>query len=147
MGKAFFQNMSLILVAFVLLGLGSTLSKVQSIIMTGLPKSKLGTASSVSSTARNFGMALGVSISTLLLTLQLSQAGYFGSALDATPQMLSIAISNVVTIAAALCILGTLTAVLRNDDGNIWHKIRGITKNNQQLSHEGDQVSHNCDSK
>jgi EmrB/QacA subfamily drug resistance transporter len=131
MGKALLQeNMSLILVAFILLGLGSALfqSPINTEIMTGLPKSKLAAASSISSTARNFGMALGVSISTLLLTLQLSRAGYYGSALDATPQMLSIAISNVMTIAAALCILGTLTAVLRNDDGNIWDKIRGITR-------------------
>jgi EmrB/QacA subfamily drug resistance transporter len=130
MGKALlWEEMPLILISFVILGLGSALfqSPINTEIMTGLPKSKLGTASSVSSTARNFGMALGVSISTLLLALQLSRAGYFGSALDANPQLLAIAISNVMTIAAALCILGTLTAILRNDDGNIWHKIRGIT--------------------
>jgi MFS family permease len=131
MGKALLrEEMPLILISFVLLGLGSALfqSPINTEIMTGLPKARLGTASSVSSTARNFGMALGVSISTLLLTLQLSRAGYYGSALDANSQLLAIAVSNVMNIAAVLCILGTIAAVLRNDDGNIWHKIRGIAR-------------------
>jgi hypothetical protein len=76
----------------------------------------LGTASSLSSAVRNMGMSLGVSISTLLLSLQLGLAGYHGPALDAKPPLLSLTISNVMIFAAALCILGAAAAFIRNRD-------------------------------
>ncbi len=105
-----------ILFAFALMGIGNALfqSPINTEIMNALPKSKIGMASSLSSALRNLAMAIGVSISSILLTLQLNQVGYHGPVLDASPDLLSLTISNVMIAAAALCILGTLTAILRN---------------------------------
>ena len=113
------DDLSSIHLSFVIMGLGSMLfqSPINTEIMTALPKEMLGTASSLSSAVRNMGMSLGVSISTLLLSLQLNIAGYHGAVLDAKPELLSLAISNVMIIAAALCILGAAAALLRNRDG------------------------------
>jgi EmrB/QacA subfamily drug resistance transporter len=106
------------ILSFVLMGIGNALSQspISTEIMSGLPRSMLGTASSLSSAVRNLGMALGVSISSILLTQQLNWAGYYGSVLQASPEMLSMTISNVMIIAGGLCLLGTAVAVLRNLD-------------------------------
>jgi len=117
MGGAIRQNdINSIYAAFIILGIGSILyqSPINTEIMTALPREMLGTASSLSSAVRNMGMALGVSVSTLLLTRELNLAGYHGAVLDAKPELLSATISNVMIIAAALCIVGTIAAFLRN---------------------------------
>lgn len=119
MGSGISRNdLTSIYVSFIIMGLGSILfqSPINTELMTALPKEMLGTASSLSSAVRNMGMSLGVSISTLLLSLQLNLAGYHGAVLDAKPQLLSLTISNVMIIAAALCILGAVAAFLRNRD-------------------------------
>lgn len=112
------DDITSIYISFIILGIGSILyqSPINTEIMTALPREMLGTASSLSSAVRNMGMALGVSISTLLLYQQLSLAGYHGAVLDARPELLSATISNVMIIAAALCIVGTVAAFLRNWD-------------------------------
>lgn len=114
------DDLSTIYFSFVIMGLGSMLfqSPINTEIMNALPREMLGTASSLSSAVRNMGMSLGVSISTLLLSLQLNLAGYHGPAIDAKPQLLGLTISNVMIIAAALCILGAAAAFLRNRDGS-----------------------------
>jgi EmrB/QacA subfamily drug resistance transporter len=108
------------ILSFALMGIGNALSQspISTEIMSGLPRSMLGTASSLSSAVRNLGMALGVSISSILLTQQLNWAGYYGSVLQASPEMLSMTISNVMIIAGGLCLLGTAVAVLRNVDSH-----------------------------
>ncbi len=108
-----------IYISFIILGMGSILyqSPINTEIMTALPREMLGMASSLSSAVRNLGMALGVSVSTLLLYQMLNQAGYHGAVLDAKPELLSSTISNVMMIAAALCIVGTIAAFLRNWKG------------------------------
>lgn len=105
-----------ILLSLALLGIGNALfqSPINTEIMSALPKSKIGTASSLSSALRNLAMAIGVSISGALLTLQLNQAGYYGPVLDAGPHLLSTTISNVMIASAAVCLLGTMAALLRN---------------------------------
>lgn len=105
-----------ILLAFALLGIGNALfqSPINTEIMNALPRSKIGTASSLSSALRNLAMAIGVSISGILLTLQLNRAGYYGPVLDAGPYLLSTTISNVIIASAAICLLGTVAALLRN---------------------------------
>lgn len=104
------------LLAFALLGIGNALfqSPINTEIMNALPRSKIGTASSLSSALRNLAMALGVSLSGVFLTLQLSQAGYYGPVLDAGPLLLSTTISNVMIASTAVCLLGTAAAILRN---------------------------------
>ncbi len=106
------------ILSFVLMGLGNAIcqSPISTEIMSGLPKSMLGTASSLSSAVRNLGMAMGVSISSVLLTQQLDLAGYQGPIMQASPELLSVTISNVMLIACGLCLLGTGVAVLRNLD-------------------------------
>ncbi len=115
------DDMSMIYLSLIILGIGSIFvqSPINTEIMTALPREMLGTASSLSSAVRNMGMALGVTISTLLLSQQLNLAGYQGAVLDARPELLSATISNVMIIAAALCVLGTAAAFLRN-----WDRIR-----------------------
>jgi len=108
-----------IYISFIILGMGSILyqSPINTEIMTALPREMLGMASSLSSAVRNLGMALGVSVSTLLLYQELNLAGYHGAVLDAEPELLSATISNVMIIAAALCLVGTIAAFLRNWKG------------------------------
>jgi len=110
------EDISAMIISFALMGIGSALfqSPINTEIMSALPMSKLGTASSLSSAVRNLGMALGVSISSILLAQQLNHAGYSGPILEASPEMLSITISNVMLIAGGLCFLGTAIAALRN---------------------------------
>ncbi|VVB63706.1 Putative multidrug resistance protein MdtD [uncultured archaeon] len=105
-----------ILLSFVLMGLGSALvqSPMNTEIMNALPRNLLGTASSFSSAVRYLGMAIGVSVSSTLLSVQLRMEGYQGSVLNASPDLLSSTISNVLVIAAVLCVLGMFTAALRN---------------------------------
>lgn len=105
-----------ILASFVLMGLGSALvqSPMNTEIMNALPRNLLGTASSFSSAVRYLGMAMGVSVSSTLLSIQLRIEGYNGSVLDARPDLLSATISNVMVMAAVLCAIGTITATLRN---------------------------------
>jgi EmrB/QacA subfamily drug resistance transporter len=121
------DDLSTIYFSFVIMGLGSVLfqSPINTEIMNALPREMLGTASSLSSAVRNMGMSLGVSISTLLLSLQLDLAGYHGPVIDAKAGILSLTISNVMMIAAALCILGAAAAFLRNRD-KIQTKIKTI---------------------
>ncbi len=110
------RDLYFILFAFALMGIGSALlqSPINTEIMSALPKSKIGIASSLSSAMRSLAMALGVSTSSILLSIQLRMAGYNGSVLNADPGLLSATVSNVMIFAAALCILGTMTAILRN---------------------------------
>jgi MFS family permease len=105
-----------ILLSFVLMGLGSVLvqSPMDTEIMNALPRNLLGTASSFSSAVRYLGMAMGVSVSSTLLSVQLRMESYQGSVLNASPDLLSSTISNVMFIAAVLCFLGMFTATLRN---------------------------------
>ena len=105
--------------SFALLGLGNALfqSPINTEIMSALPPEMLGTASSLSSALRNLGMALGVSLSSILLTLQLGWAGYKGPILEAGPDLLSAGVSNVMVLAALLCSLGVIAAVVGNRDG------------------------------
>jgi hypothetical protein len=82
--------------------------------MDALPRNLLGTASSFSSAVRNLGMAMRVSVSSILISVQLWMKGYKRSVLNARQDLLSATISNVMIIAAVLCVLGMFTAALRN---------------------------------
>jgi hypothetical protein len=82
-------------------------------IMRALPRSKINIASSFSATVRNLGMALGVSFSSLLVSVQLAQAGYYGTLVDAGPELLSATISSVIILAGLLCLIGSFVSVYR----------------------------------
>jgi len=109
------MDLPTILLSIVLMVLGSALvqSPINTEIMNALPRNLLGTASSFSSAVRNLGMAMGVSVSSILLSVQLRMEGYKGSVLNASPYLPSATISNVMII-AALSVHGMFTAALRN---------------------------------
>jgi len=96
-----------ILVSFVFFGIGVGLfqSPNNTTIMNALPKEHLAVASSVTATGRNLGMALGVSLGSILLSLQLNNAGYNGAVPDAGPALLALSISQIMVISAILCLI------------------------------------------
>lgn len=105
----------LILLPFVSLGIGAALfqSPNNTEIMRALPKGKINIASSFMATVRNLGMALGVSLSGILVSFQFSQAGYYGTVMGAGPVLLSSTISRVIIMAGMLCVIGALAALYR----------------------------------
>ena len=105
----------LLLATFVLSGIGAVFfqSPNNTEIMRALPKSKINTASSFTATIRNLGMALGVSFSGVLVSMQLASAGYHGTLGQAGPALLSMTISRVMILAGMLCIVGTAVSVYR----------------------------------
>ncbi len=80
--------------------------------MSSLPLRKIGIASSVTSTVRNLGMALGVSIAAILVTFQLNASGYEGPILDAGAALAPV-VSNVMFVSAALCIAAAVISLVR----------------------------------
>jgi EmrB/QacA subfamily drug resistance transporter len=105
----------LMLLSFVFLGIGGAFfqSPNNTETMRALPRDKINIASSFTATIRNLGMALGVSFSGILVSLQLAQAGYYGSILGAGPVLLSATISRVMMLAGILCIIGALVSIYR----------------------------------
>jgi EmrB/QacA subfamily drug resistance transporter len=108
-------NWAILVAIFVLSGIGGSLfqSPNNTEMMSSLPAKKLGLSSSVSATVRNLGMAMGVSIAAILVTFQLSTAGYVGPILDAGPILASV-ISNVMYTAGVLCIISAVISIIKN---------------------------------
>jgi predicted MFS family arabinose efflux permease len=105
----------LLLLTFVSMGIGGVFfsGPNNTEIMRALPRAKINITSSFSATIRNLGMALGVSFSGILVSLQLAQAGYYGTLVEAGPGLLSATISRVMILAGMLCIIGTLVSIYR----------------------------------
>ena len=105
----------LLLLPFVFMGIGGVLfqSPNNTEIMRALPREKINIASSFTATIRNLGMALGVSFSGILVSLQLAQAGYCGTLGQAGPMLLSMTISRVMMLAGMLCIIGAMVSIYR----------------------------------
>jgi len=103
------------LFAFVFLGIGGAFfqSPNNTETMRSLPRDKINIASSFTATIRNLGMALGVSFSGVLVSLQLARAGYYGTLLEAGPVLLSSTVSRVMMLAGLLCIIGTVVSIYR----------------------------------
>jgi MFS family permease len=102
---ALIQYLPGIIIAFVLFGIGFGLfqSPNNTTIMNALPRAQLSTASSVIATSRNLGMALGVSLGSILLSFQLMAAGYGGDVIAADPLLLAVSISRILGVSAVLC--------------------------------------------
>ncbi|MDD4162303.1 MAG: MFS transporter [Methanothrix sp.] len=113
-------DLRLLLLTFVSMGIGGVLfsGPNNTEIMRGLPKAKINIASSFSATIRNLGMALGVSFSGVLVSLQLVQAGYYGTLVQARPELLSATISRVMMLAGVLCIISTLVSIYRGQNSS-----------------------------
>lgn len=106
---------TLLLLTFVPMGIGSALfqSPNNTDVMRALPKDKMNIASSVTATVRNLGMALGVTFSGIVVSWQLSEAGYQGAVLEAGPGMLSGILSRGIFLAAIICIIGAIFSLGR----------------------------------
>ena len=108
-------DIRLLLTCFVFMGLGGAVfqSPNNTELMRSLPITKINIASSFTATIRNLGMALGVSLSGLLVSMQMAQSGYYGSISEASPLILASSISDVMMIAGGLCFMGATAAVYR----------------------------------
>ena len=84
-------------------------------IMRSLPPAQSGIASSLSGTGRHFGMALGVAITAVIVSVQssLAGAGGAGAGAGAGPEMfVSVSATNM-AIAAAVCLAAAMPLILR----------------------------------
>jgi predicted MFS family arabinose efflux permease len=104
------RNIAGILGGFALLGIGLGLFQTpnNTAIMNALPSKHLSIASSVTATGRNLGMALGVSIGSILLSVQLAMMGYHGEVVSADPSVLASSISMVMVLSGLLCVIVTV---------------------------------------
>jgi len=105
--SALTRDLFLIIGSFILYGIGFGFFQTpnNTAIMSALPGKHLSIASSVTATARNLGMALGVSFGSILLSVQLAMAGYGGEVLGAAPSLLAVSISGIMALSGVLCIV------------------------------------------
>lgn len=113
------MDLWLIILAFIIRGIGGGLfgSPNGAETMSALPMEKSATASSVMFTTGSLAMAVGASLSSVILTLKLQMAGYTGEILSAGSSLLSNSVSIIMIIAAGLCIISAIFSVLRNING------------------------------
>lgn len=126
------MNLWLIIPAFIIRGIGGGLfgSPNGAETMSALPMEKSATASSVMFTAGSLAMAVGASLASIILTLKLQMDGYTGEILSAGSLLLSNSISMIMIIAAGLCIISAIFAVLRNVNLN-YTSVKDENKKNQ----------------
>lgn len=112
-------DLPLTLLAMAVYGLGNALftSPNSNEVMSALPRQKAGIASSASALVRNLGMALGISLGAVIMTMGLSTAGSGGAILASAPASLASAASLAMYFAAALCVAGAITSWLRYATG------------------------------
>lgn len=112
-------NIVLIIGSLFLWGIGQGLftSPNSTETMSALPREKTAIASSVSTTAKSLGGALGVSLASILTMVGLSIVGYNGNMILAGSQLLSNSISTIMFIAGGLCFIAMITSILRNVRG------------------------------
>jgi len=108
--------LALMAAAYALQGFGGSLfqSPNNTELMGALPPHQRGVASSVSATFRNLGMSLGVSFASILVAFQLRAAGYHGAILEADRVLLAGVVSNVIFVAAALCVAAAAVSLMRS---------------------------------
>jgi len=110
------MNIYLIIISLFLWGVGWGLftSPNSTETLSALPHEKTAIASSVSTTAKSLGGALGTAFASIFLIISLNTAGYNGKVLLANKFLLSNSITIIMFVAGILCIIATVIAVLRN---------------------------------
>ncbi len=108
--SALTMNLAGIIGGFVMFGIGFGFFQTpnNTAIMSALPAKQLSVASSVTATARNLGMALGVSFGSILISVQLAMAGYSGEVLGAAPPVLASTIAGIMTLSGVLCVIAAM---------------------------------------
>ena len=114
------MNLGLMIIALFLWGIGNGLftSPNSTETLGALPREKTAIASSVSTTAKSLGGALGVSFASIFLMISLNTAGYNGEVLSAGKSLLSNSIAIIMFITGVLCVISAVVAVLGNINGN-----------------------------
>lgn len=102
-------------VAMIAFGTSLFQSPNTSLIMSTVPKNKLGTAGSINGLVRNLGMVFGISVSTLLLYGMMSQKmGYrVLGFIEGRPDVYLYGMQYVYRFAAIICFVGVFLTGLR----------------------------------
>jgi len=110
------RDITMILLLFVPLSMGISLflAPNSTEIMRSLPLEQSSLASSLSATLKNLGTIAGVSLSAIILSLDLSAHGYAGSLQGVDPALLSLTIQKILVISAALCMVGALFSLAKD---------------------------------
>lgn len=101
-------NVPLTLVAFALMGVGSSLFQTpnNSEFMLCLPREKGGLASSIQATTRNLSMSVGVSLATMLMTFMMGSMDYSAIAGGPLAGELATSVAVAISVGAVLSVLG-----------------------------------------
>ena len=110
------MSLGLIIIALLLWGVGNGLfmSPNNAETMGAVSREKTAVASSISTTAKSLGGALGISLASIFLILGMGSAGLTGSVLSASPLLLASAIGTIMFGAGALCVIAAASSALRN---------------------------------
>lgn len=105
----------LVIIAFFPMAVGFALfqSPNNTEVMNALPAEKVSIASSVSATVRNLGMAIGASLTSILLVMSAEASGYAGPLTGAGSLILTSALIIVVCIAGGLCLVAAGVSFVR----------------------------------
>lgn len=76
----------------------------------------LGYSGSLFSVCAMCGPVLGITLASLLITLELNTAGYFGPILSADIGLLSRSVGWAIVLTGGLCAIGALASIIRNRD-------------------------------
>jgi len=107
-------TMILLLLVPLSMGISFFLAPNSTEIMRSLPLEQSSLASSLSATLKNLGTIAGVSLSAIILSLDLSAHGYAGSLQDVDPALLALTIQKILVISAALCMVGALFSLAKD---------------------------------
>jgi hypothetical protein len=101
-------NVPVTLVAFALMGVGSSLFQTpnNSEFMLCLPREKSGLASSIQATTRNLSMSVGVSLATMLMTIMMGSMDYSAIAGGPLAGELATSVAVAIALGAVLSVLG-----------------------------------------
>jgi EmrB/QacA subfamily drug resistance transporter len=112
----FWRDLTVMLLAFAVMGLGSALFKSvnDTEVMITLPKEKAGVASSVSATFRNLSIPVGTSLGTMLLVFQMGKVDLTGTLSSSVASNLSMAATVSVLVAGFLSMAGALISYSGN---------------------------------
>ena len=118
-------DLTLLIGASIIFAIGFTIFQgpINAEIMRGLPIERSAIASGLNSAGRQFAMALGSSVASIIFAFQLRQSGYTGVVTNAAPSLITDATSIAMTVAALLCFAGMMLQVLKREPaGEIWNE-------------------------
>jgi EmrB/QacA subfamily drug resistance transporter len=116
----FWQDLTVMLLAFAVMGVGSALFKSvnDTEVMITLPKEKAAVASSVSATFRNLSIPVGTSLGTTLLVFQMGKVDLTGALDVQVASSLATAATISVLFAGSVSLAGAALSYLGNRRGD-----------------------------